>query len=533
MQESHAQVAYRPPQTQLVFWMRLILSLAAVGVILIDIYLFEVVWDHAHSSPSHIHVKTQKPITRNITTTKSLRVSQFSDGQSSVSKPSTSHSSIRFTDPPLFVGLSNEQQRAVSPLGAVQSSLPSDFDWQAYLDYNEDVEKFGRYKDVAVEHYMAFGYKEARPYKRIRSVLRYTACGGLMNQHYSHVAAMVIAASLGADIIIPHAVRRDSFSKYFSMDPAKSTITWSLVNFGSIWNAEYVESFLRGQGIDMYLAPSNATMPDLRFPQVAYQSYRISQFSELQHTVRGDLYLASQELPAVLEKMKKDIVSASSQASKRLSKYSRVFPPVLLDLPCTLFSLKFSDLQPAATVARHLKFSSKIEAIAEMVLQGVTRHGSVAFNGLHLRIEEDATDWQAIFGGNGQYWHLYLEQCKRAGFSPHMPIYVATGVVSYQGKSKMAELQEIFRPFASLLLYKEQFMQPEEIKALHPEQLALVDFLVLVKSRRFVGLSASTFSVYVREYRNMLNVSSRNTSFLVDSTVVGTEPLFRRSAMFP
>ena len=37
--------------------------------------------------------------------------------------------------------------------------------------------------------------------------------------------------------------------------------------------------------------------------------------------------------------------------------------------------------------------------------------------------------------------------------------------------------------------------------ALHSEQQALLDFLVLARSQRFVGFAASSFSFYLREHR--------------------------------
>jgi hypothetical protein len=43
-----------------------------------------------------------------------------------------------------------------------------------------------------------------------------------MNQHYSHLAAMLIATALGSDVILPYALKRDSFKNYFSQDPAKN-----------------------------------------------------------------------------------------------------------------------------------------------------------------------------------------------------------------------------------------------------------------------------------------------------------------------
>ena len=49
----------------------------------------------------------------------------------------------------------------------------------------------------------------------VRLVLRYTACAGLMNQHYSHIAAFALAAVLGADLVLAPAVCRDSYARRF------------------------------------------------------------------------------------------------------------------------------------------------------------------------------------------------------------------------------------------------------------------------------------------------------------------------------
>ena len=68
---------------------------------------------------------------------------------------------------------------------------------------------------AAARHYLATGRAEGRPYKRLRVLLRYTACTGLINQHYSHIAAFTLAATLGAELVLPPAVCRDSFAHYF------------------------------------------------------------------------------------------------------------------------------------------------------------------------------------------------------------------------------------------------------------------------------------------------------------------------------
>ncbi len=63
------------------------------------------------------------------------------------------------------------------------------------------------------------------------------------------------------------------------------------------------------------------------------------------------------------------------------------------------------------------------------------------FNGLHLRIERDASDWAKVLGGKSAFWRLYLQQCEAAGFKQGVPLYVATGILSY--KDADHQLQEV------------------------------------------------------------------------------------------
>ena len=53
--------------------------------------------------------------------------------------------------------------------------------------------------------------------RRLRVVLRYVAGTGLINQHYSHVAALALAAVLGAEVVLPPAMHRSSFEHIFSV----------------------------------------------------------------------------------------------------------------------------------------------------------------------------------------------------------------------------------------------------------------------------------------------------------------------------
>ena len=49
--------------------------------------------------------------------------------------------------------------------------------------------------------------QQGRLYKPVRVLLRYTAGTGLINQHYSHISAIALAATLGAELVLPPGVR--------------------------------------------------------------------------------------------------------------------------------------------------------------------------------------------------------------------------------------------------------------------------------------------------------------------------------------
>ena len=83
------------------------------------------------------------------------------------------------------------------------SDLPPDFDWRAYLKWNPELELQGIHtKHAAEEHYVAEGHLKSLVYRDFELTLRYTACGGLMNQHYCHIATIALAHLAKANKII-------------------------------------------------------------------------------------------------------------------------------------------------------------------------------------------------------------------------------------------------------------------------------------------------------------------------------------------
>ena len=51
---------------------------------------------------------------------------------------------------------------------------------------------------------------------------------------YAHLNALVLADYLGADVVLPPSVFRESFAKYFSMDLTKNEVKWTPTDTGAL-----------------------------------------------------------------------------------------------------------------------------------------------------------------------------------------------------------------------------------------------------------------------------------------------------------
>lgn len=89
----------------------------------------------------------------------------------------------------------------------------------------------------------------------------------------------------------------------------------------------------------------------------------------------------------------------------------------------------------------------------------------------------------------------------KADFTTATPVYMAAGILSYDDQEQMQEATSKLAPYSRAVIFKEKYLTRSDLQGLHPEQMALIDFLVLCQSRHFVGISVSTFSTYIREYR--------------------------------
>ena len=133
--------------------------------------------------------------------------------------------------------------------------LPDTFDWHTYLMYYPDL----RMENITTEagaqqHYLEYGRAEHRVYRRLRVLLRYTACTGLMNQHYSHIAAFTLAAAVNAELVLPPAVQRDSFGHYFSQQKELNEVVWAPAPLEWLLDVDRIIGHWAGRGMTVHKA---------------------------------------------------------------------------------------------------------------------------------------------------------------------------------------------------------------------------------------------------------------------------------------
>lgn len=78
--------------------------------------------------------------------------------------------------------------------------------------------------------------------RRYRLALRYTACTGLVNQQYSHIAAFTLAAALGvSEVHLPPAAVRDSFGHKFSVHQEENQMQWFPARAACLLDVEHLQ----------------------------------------------------------------------------------------------------------------------------------------------------------------------------------------------------------------------------------------------------------------------------------------------------
>ena len=67
-------------------------------------------------------------------------------------------------------------------------------------------------------------------------------------QVYSHLAALVLADYLDADIVLPPSLYRQSFDKHFSTLPGENEVEWSASPIGALLDVKPIRQHFAKQG---------------------------------------------------------------------------------------------------------------------------------------------------------------------------------------------------------------------------------------------------------------------------------------------
>lgn len=135
--------------------------------------------------------------------------------------------------------------------------LPLGFDWHAYLKWNPELQSAGvSSQRAAQDHYLTTGASQNLVYQDYNLTLRYTACGGLMNQHYCHLATLVLAHLCHAKRVIwPPMQERTSFNRRYHTSAEKNEQSWLYLDATSLWDMPAIQQSV--QGADLGSRPDN------------------------------------------------------------------------------------------------------------------------------------------------------------------------------------------------------------------------------------------------------------------------------------
>lgn len=99
-------------------------------------------------------------------------------------------------------------------------------------------------------------FAQAHTSSKLRIILRYTACSGLINQQYSHIAAFTLAAALGSELVLPPAVQRDSFANYYHADKKKNEVTWTPAPLSTLLDVDSIVAIWKSKGVTVHKVDS-------------------------------------------------------------------------------------------------------------------------------------------------------------------------------------------------------------------------------------------------------------------------------------
>ncbi|GAB4815103.1 hypothetical protein N2152v2_002149 [Parachlorella kessleri] len=442
------------------------------------------------------------------------------------------------------------------------------YNWTFYRELYPELH--GLTTQQAQQHYFDVGADEGRLAAPPTLKVVYATSGGLCNQLYHHLHAFMMARALaaggalpasaaGTAIVLPPALHRRSFGDSpYGRGPAERAAAWRQAPIGTLLDVGSMQAYWAARGLELLptpdIVPRNPFVSDWlgrrragmsqpqrlahNHTQQAQQQKKAEQAQQEMYRTDWLSYRAGGRCLAasVAEQLQKD-QRAMSRMLAPLHRYTRgardailtAAKPVLIgdpgnQIPCvylwhggTLFALNTSGLRGvAAEAARGVFFNRTIVALADQILAAMDP-GSRGFNGLHLRLEKDVAAWHQGAGGMEGALQSFLDGMKAAKFADRSTLYVASGMLSYNASREWLTIETKIEALglAEQIAYKERFLRASQLAGLHSEQLALIDFLVLLKSQRLCGLAESSFSYLLVEMR-ALQGRPKSTAVLIN-----------------
>lgn len=152
------------------------------------------------------------------------------------------------------------------------------------------------------------------------------------------------------------------------------------------------------------------------------------------------------------------------------------------------------------TVFTRLKFAKQVVDQAHHILQKTLQSegNTLPFNGVHLRIERDVLrqDQQS------EELQLFLDAMAREDFNVSTLLYVASGIFEADDQAVQTEVLTKLKSVSRQAVTHNTWKTTESaLNSFHPEQVALVDFIVLAESKMFLG-TGSSMSMFLANYRH-------------------------------
>jgi len=375
--------------------------------------------------------------------------------------------------------------------------------------------------------------------KRPRTVVTsYQVGGGAVNQHLAHVAAFVLSAYLGANLVlVPHPTTRDSF-----LDQREDR-TFREVPFSCVYDLDSIRRHWRQlQGMDVL--PSKAPKQDLHSIKT---SDNVPFDQALERAPPMIKVQVDEPLPVSLQKWGSAINATLAAA------YERNRHIAVLRLPVQVISFPLFQDPAARRLFRYVHLSLKrarplvaaaSAAIDHMMSKSVAAAPRRAeelfppepdmprpfFVGLHLRAEPDmfppkqniSRFHEAVLEHYGYCLAAVMKHfpptaaaqaaAAASGYGD-LPLFVASGLLELPAAEVRDVLKVVMPPVISASqVYRSCLATAGTRVDSHSacggaESKAWIDFEVLIRSSVFVGFAGSSFSNLIVQHRELLGMS--------------------------